>query len=214
MQTGEYSVPTLIDRLMPASVLEKDLTLEEKIRARVILGLLLSNAFLCFVVVLAFVALQILTDSEVTTAIIAISGALVVVVVEYFMFWQVGSIAASAIMYSATYFAALLTAVILTGGWESPVNPLFLCAPVISFLVGGKQEGFYMGFLVFVVGMVMMMAHMMDFQLFQIMREENMSYAKAAIWVMTLVLLVTAMYVYDSILESFSQKERRNAPRG
>ena len=69
-----------------------------------------------------------------------IAATSVILGLQLLMFYKVSNVGVSAIIFSMTIFASTLCAVILTGGWTSPVKQLFICAPVISFLIGGRQE--------------------------------------------------------------------------
>jgi len=201
------SLSRWLDRLLPEAVLERpDSTLEMKIRARILLGLFLSNFCVCIALALVFILATLFTDKSFIGAITVISAIFVVLIMQAWMFRTVGNVSVSAIMFSMTFFAVTLIPVIATGGWHSPIKLLFFCAPVISFLVGGRQEGVYMASLVLFCGLALMVASAFEFQLFQMLPVENVQFMTAVIWVISIVMLVSCLLVYDVILEDLSKK--------
>jgi len=201
------SLSRWLDGLLPDAVLERpDSTLEMKIRARILLGLFLSNFSVCVALFIIFSLATLLTDKSFIGAITVISAIFVVLIMQAWMFRTVGNVSVSAIMFSMTFFAVTLIPVIATGGWHSPIKLLFFCAPVISFLVGGRQEGIYMATLVMCCGLALMLTSALDFQLFQMLPVENIQFMTAAIWVVSIVMLVSCLLVYDVILEDLSRR--------
>lgn len=178
---------------------------EMKIRARILVGLYLASGVMLVVSGLLFGALHLLTNHDFSIAIICILTAIVLLWAEMGMFYRLGNIGASAIFFSMTFFGATLGAMILTGGWASPVRQLFFCAPMVSFLVGGRHEGLYISALTVVIGLVMLLADHAEFQIFQLIKSENFFIADAVLWVISVNLLISCLAVYDAILENYSK---------
>jgi len=186
---------------------------ELKIRARVLTGLYLACVIMLVVSGVLFCGLHLLTDHNFSVAIIALLAAGVLLWAEMAMFYRLGNIGASAIFFSMTFFGATLGMSIITGGWDSPVRQLFFCSPIISFLVGGRHEGLYISILTLVIGLVMVMADHAGFQIFQVIKPENIFIADAALWVISINLLISCLAVYDAILESYSKTDATSSSR-
>lgn len=178
---------------------------ESKIRARILTGLYLASGIMLIFSGLLFGALHLLTDHDFSIAIICILIAALLLWAEMGMFYRLGNVGASAIFFSMTFFGATLGMTIVTGGWDSPVRQLFFCAPMISFLIGGRHEGLYISVLTLVIGLVMVMADYAEFQIFQVIKPENIVIADAVLWVISINLLISCLAVYDVILENYSK---------
>ena len=103
-------------------------------------------------------------------------------------------------VFSMTAFCSILAATVLTGGWDSPVRLLFLCCPVMSFLVGGKQEGIYVGALTMLCGLGLFYLNRIGWELFHIHRPENIEAIEFSIWIISMTLLISCVVVYDELL--------------
>lgn len=203
------SVSKFLNRWQPANLDEQLVGKSElKIRAKILTGLYLAVSITIILSGLFFTVLHLFGNYDFSIAITFLAGSGILLLVQMALFYYLGNIGASAIFFSMTFFGSTLGTLIFTGGWASPVRQLFFCAPMISFLVGGHNEGFYMTVLTLLIGLVMMAAHYMDFQIFQIIKPENLMIVDAVIWVASISLLVACLAVYDAILESYSKFRR------
>ena len=91
--------------------------------------------------------------------------------------------------------------VVITGGYDSPVKQILIVCPVLSFLISGRQEGIYNAALIYVVGLVLLLFHVFDFSLIQLMPEATMPYLSGLIWLVTIVMVVVCLFIYDLLLE-------------
>lgn len=202
------SITRYLNRWLPANLDQRLGNKSElKIRARILTGLYLASGIMLILSGLLFGTLHLLTDHDFSVAIICLLFAALLLWAEMGMFYRLGNIGASAIFFSMTFFGATLGMTIVTGGWESPVRQLFFCAPMISFLIGGRHEGLYISVLTLIIGLVMVMADYVGFQIFQVIKPENMVIANAALWVISINLLISCLAVYDAILESYSKSD-------
>jgi len=196
-----------VDKTVPARLKETD-NINTHIRARVMAALLLSNFFLIALVLLFLIVAANFVQNDLMEGFIMISIALVVLSFELFLFYRFANIAISGMIFSMVFFTFTLVSVIISGGWESPVIMLFFSAPAISFLVGGRQEGFYMTTLVCGCGVAFMLASQNNLQIFQVIEEENIELVRVVMWVISVILLAICLTVYDTILEYFSTESQ------
>ena len=198
----------LIDVFLPPSIKKNPtLTVDTLIRARVT-----SSMMICILTILVALSsimlmLDVLTERDFTSSaytIHAIAG--LITLTQYLTFYKWGNLAFTAISFSVIYFLSTLAAVFITGGWDSPCKQMLFCAPLVSFLLAGKQEGFYTSALVVVFGLVMLGLDMEGYAFKQIMREENTELIEGCIWVITSILLITTLAIYDTMFENLSQR--------
>jgi len=214
MRYQYHTITQFLDRWLPeVSEQRRGNKIENRIRARVLVGLFFSSALIVGGCLLLFLFLHLLTDRNFFTALVILSVVAVVLALQTLMFYRGGNVSASAIIFSMTFFAITFGVMIITGGWNSPTRLLFFCSPMISFLVDGRREGIYVTGLVLVAGLIMFIAQQYDWQVFQVMEGRNRNIVEVIIWIISLNILVTCLAVYDAILQDFSQQINRAGER-
>lgn len=197
-----------LDRLLPDKVTTGSVAIDLLTRARVQTAMLLISLSIVGLLFFVFLVLQLSATSDFTSALIALGPATFLLVLQCLFFYSSGRVEISGIIFSASFFLCVLLAVIFTGGWSSPVMQLFFCAPIISFLLAGRQEGFYTSALVVIGGFGLMWIDQTGFEFKQIMKPENRYYADAAVWFITSFLLISSLAIYDMMLEELGRKRR------
>jgi len=194
----------LFDRYIPAH-LKKRSDFYVLAKAKVLMGLYFATlSIVCFM----FLFLMLVIAPSNANWIHGLSAsvlALILLSFQILVFYRSDNISTSALIFSMMFFTLSFCAVILTGGWHSPIVLLFFCLPVVSFLVGGRSEGLYISALVFVCGTGLMIAYHMDFTLFQIIAEENIEKIRFGIWIASIGLIVACLTTYDFLLEHASK---------
>lgn len=120
---------------------------------------------------------------------------------DYLYFYKSAKLESSGILYSLTFFVLCIVAIVLTGGYHSPVKQILIGCPVISFLISGRQEGVYNAALVFVAGITLLILDSIGFELIQIMSDDVMPYMSGMMWLITITLIVVCLYIYDLLLD-------------
>jgi hypothetical protein len=191
-----------LDPWLPPSIRDSaSLSLEDLIRSRVLVCILLSSTLAALFALLLCIILDVVTRFSFINPIIIAAICFIIVLLDYLFFYKTGKLDASAILYSLSLFVACIVSVILTGGYQSPVKQVLICCPVISFLISGRQEGIYNAALIYVVGLALLVLDSMGFDMLQIMPNEILPYLSGAIWLITIVMIVVCLYVYDLLLE-------------
>ncbi len=198
------NISAFVDRFVPGSIKESP-NPHIRVRARVLAGLYISCFVIGFAMLALFGTLTLITDRNVTNGLIASVVVTFIIMMQLYLFYKAANVPISAIIFSMTFFGSTFGAVIVSGGWHSPVLLLFFCSPVVSFLVGGRGEGFYMTCLMLVCGVSLMISHHLNFQALQIIQEENMEIARLFIWIISVNLLASCLAVYDTLLESYNR---------
>ncbi len=191
-----------IDPYLPPSFRDNaNLSLEDLIRARVLATIMFSAVAAILFTIVVLGTAQKISGNDFRSPLTIAGICSVVVLLNYVFFYKSGRLDASAILFSLTFFLATVICTILTGGFESPVRIMLVCTPVVAFLVGGRQEGIYNAALSFVVGMVLLFLKVYDFPMMQIMPADVLPYVAGLVWLLTLVLIVICLYIYDVLLE-------------
>jgi hypothetical protein len=208
-----HTISLFLDQYMPDHQGGEDhapLTADARVRARTLMGLYIS----CIVVTLAslvvFALLSWLDHTKSYLEAYGLLGAvLILLILQVVMYYRLGHVGVSAIVFSMFFFGGTFGAMILTGGWASPVRQLFFCAPIISFLIGGRHEGVYMTGIVLVSGLIMLGADHMQFQPMDLVTDDDRDLIAGIVWIISLVILVTCLTVYESILRDYSESRKR-----
>jgi hypothetical protein len=199
---GSRHLIKAIDPCLPRSFRDNNtLSLADLIRARVLVTIMLCgiSSIVFSLLVLAISHLVSGQDFGNAMTIALICG--VALILNYLFFYKSGRLDASAILFSLTFFLATIISTIITGGFDSPVKIMLVCTPVVAFLIGGRQEGMYNAALSYVVGIVLLILHVYDFPMMQIMPETVLPYLHGIVWLVAMVLIVVCLYVYDVLLE-------------
>jgi len=207
MRYHYHAITQFLDRLLPHySEQRTSNKIENRIRARILVGLFFSSAIVITSCLFVFLLIHLFTDRNFSAALIILSITAIILGLQGFMFYRLGNVGTSAIIFSMTFFAVSFGAVIITGGWNSPARLLLFCSPMISFLVDGRREGFYITGLVLVVGLIMFLAQKFGWQFFQVMQGRNRNIVEVIVWVISINIMVTCLAVYDAILQDFSSR--------
>lgn len=199
---SSYSIFQVVDPLLPSGIKGNSvLSLEALIRSRVLIVMLLSSVVSTLTCLFLLGIFQLITEHDFTNALIITAICFVMSILEYMYFYRFANLNFSAVMYSLSFFLVVVLAVFLTGGLESPVKQVLITCPVISFVISGRQEGIYNAALIFVIGVILLILDGLNIQLIQLMPEEIMPYLSGLIWLITIVLVVLCLYIYDILLE-------------
>jgi hypothetical protein len=182
---------------------------ETQVRSRALMGLLLGCLLVTVITLFVFALLSLDASKSFTEAFVLLGAVLLMLSLQILMFYKLGNVGASAIIFSMFFFGGTLGAMILTGGWASPVRELFFCTPIISFLIGGRHEGVYMAFIVLMSGLILLVAQHMQFQPINLTANEDIELIAGIVWVISLVILVICLTVYETLLKVHGSKNSR-----
>jgi len=191
-----------IDPWLPPGIRNNTtLSLEGLIRSRVLTVIMISSMVTTAFGFFMCLFFQFITDHDFTNPIIISIVCFFLVGLDYLYFYKSAKLESSGILYSLTFFILCTVAIVLTGGYHSPVKQILIGCPVISFLISGRQEGVYNAALVFVAGITLLVLDSINFELIQIISEDAMPYVSGIIWLITITLIVVCLYVYDLLLD-------------
>lgn len=197
-----HSVLRFMDPWLPPGIrTNTSLSLEGLIRSRVLVCILLFSIFITAFSLILCAVFQLATEHDFAKPIIISAVCCIMVGLNYLYFYRSAKLDASGIMYSLLFFLVVVVAVVLTGGYLSPVKQILLCCPVMSFLISGRYEGFYNAALVFVFGVALLILDSIGFNLIQILPAAIIPFISGITWFVTVMLTIMCLYIYDLLLE-------------
>lgn len=199
------AIQDYLDRFIPGSILDKGDAVTQ-VRARILVGLYVSNIIATVVFALVFLGAMLVSDSNPIQALMGTAVALVALLFQLFVFYKAANVSISGMLFSMIFFIFTFITTILSGGWTSPTLIIFFITPAVSFLVGGRQEGFYTSALVLMAGIAFKAADHLGINVVQIVPEEDLETARISIWLISLILLTSCLTVYDTLLEEHVRK--------
>ena len=128
-----------------------------------------------------------------------VAGALVFVVmgVQVYCFYAFANVRFSAIFLNMTYFAIIASVVVVSGGFESPNLVLLVSCPVVSFRIGGRDEGIMNSFFVGLFGLGLMAAKLYEINIENIFAGASEAMQFSIAWVATLIIIAASLSAYD-----------------
>jgi hypothetical protein len=160
--------------------------------------LLSSSAFMVLLSVLA-IPLSLWLDWRFHTERIALAGITLVLLCQLALFYYHASIRVTAMLLTTTYFLVTLAVVVVSGGYESPISFLLLCAIVVSFRFGTREDGFMSCIYVGGAVLSLVMLHMLDVPPVQMLHGLPPPSIFFIGWFSTLLTIVACLgtYTYD-----------------
>lgn len=203
-----------IDPYLPAAIRNNStLTLEDLIRSRVLVSLVMGAAILITISLITLLISWYFTREDFTIPLVLAIFCIVLIGLNYVYFYKTGRLDSAGELFSLTVFLLAVVSVVLTGGFDSPTLPSLACIPVIAFLVGGRQEGIYNAALAFSFVIVLLVLHSYEFPMMQLLPEQVRLYLSGIIWFVTFSVIIICLYVYDVLLEETRTTIVSNDPK-
>jgi len=203
---------SLIDGLIPPSILQSD-NEDQQVRVRIVMGILCACAAIVSVLILVMVCISLLQIRDLWVGVI---GALIVfisIIATIFFFRRYGKLITTVNFFAAIIYGSITAAVVVTGGWTSPVTFLLLSVPVVIFLVAGRSYGLLWSVITAVSYLVIYQLYRTDMHFVQVMHEENRVPVTALMWCLTSFIIVGCLALYDYIVDGLTsalREEREN----
>lgn len=129
---------------------------------------------------------------------VAILGFLVA---QTWLFYRFNNYWMSSLAFTNFYFLLAAVMIILSGGYSSAGKPFLLTCPLVSFLVGGRQEGIQNSIALAVLCAALAALHLMDFELPNIFAAEQAFLIFSVNWAVSLAVICTTLIVYEIELQ-------------
>lgn len=117
-------------------------------------------------------------------------------------YYRFGNQWISGAVFSNVYFILLAIIMLMSGGIASPMKAIMLTCPVMSFLIGGRQEGLLSSLItiLFMLGLAALGA--IDFELPNLFSAESQQMIFAVNWIGTIIIIAVCCAAYDTDLMS------------
>ncbi len=179
------------------------------IRARSLTAMLLVSTFITAITTLLSGTIHWLLHPELLGQDLISLAVMLMVLLQTLMFYKYNNHWISGLAFTNFYFLVALIWVILSGGYDSPSKSILLTCPMMSFLIGGRQEGIQNTVAVMVVYLVMVFLHTIEFELPNLFETENPQLMFGANWITAIIVIASSLLVYEVELQK--RGERLNA---
>ena len=112
-------------------------------------------------------------------------------------FYRYANIRLASMLFSLTYFLMALSLVLINGGYQSPNLVVLLSSPVVSFCIGGKDEGITNSFFVFFAGLALMAIDKMGMTMANLFAGVDTGFLFSMAWAVTLAIIASCMVTYN-----------------
>lgn len=113
------------------------------------------------------------------------------------LFYRFNNYWISGLAFTNFYFLLAAIMLILTGGYHSVAKPFLLTCPIVSFLIGGRQEGIQNAIIVAVFCFAIAALDVLDFDLPDMFSGENPLLVFGVNWSVSLAVVATALLIYE-----------------
>ena len=120
-----------------------------------------------------------------------------ILLVQLISFYVVSNVRISAVCLTISYFFMVAGLVLLSGGFDSPSLVLLMSSPIISFRIGGRDEGIMNTIFVGLFGLMMLYAKYSGFPMENMLNSLKPIYATGIAWVVSLTVISTCLATYD-----------------
>lgn len=117
------------------------------------------------------------------------------------LFYRFNNYWISGLAFTNFYFLLAAIMLILTGGYHSVAKPFLLTCPIVSFLIGGRQEGIQNAIIVAVFCFAIAALDVLDFDLPDMFSGENPFLVFGVNWSVSLAVVATAFLIYETQLK-------------
>jgi len=126
---------------------------------------------------------------------------LLLLVLQTWLFYRYQNDWISGIAFTNFYFLMAVVLVLLSGGYSSHGKAFLLSCPIISFLVGGRQEGIQNTLFLILVFWAMAGLHAMGFSAPNLFEEQPPFLMFSVNWLVTVLIIGIVLVVYETELQ-------------
>jgi hypothetical protein len=179
------------------------------IRVRALTAVLLSVTLICVVINISSAIYHYLEQPELLKIDVATMCISLLLLSQVWLFYSHNNYWLSGLIFTNLYFILVVVFIVLNGGYQSPGKTILFSCPMISFLIGGKQEGLQNTFLSLFCLVAIIMLEYIDFDLPDLFAGEDPLLFSAVNWAVSVVIMTVCVLVYD--VELHRRGERLDA---
>ena len=193
----------LIDEWLPEAFL-RAADEDERVRARIVLGVLGISTVAVAVAVLVMTCLSLLQLRDLWTGVAMAAIVCVLMAGTAAYFRRTARIATAANGFALLLFFSVGAAFVVTGGIHSPVAFLLLAVPVSVFMVAGRRYGVIWSLIVLTFYLAIFYAESAGVRMVQIMRPENRNTVTSGLWYLSGTIIIGFLALYERIVDGLT----------
>jgi hypothetical protein len=172
------------------------------IRARALSAMLVILTSIVAVSNVILITLHWLNHPELLVNDLVSLAALALLLVQTWFFYRFNNFWLSGMAFTNFYFLVIMGLLVVGGGYDSPGKSILLTCPMVSFLVGGRQDGIQNTVIVLLFGLALILLKYIDFQPPNIFINENPRIIFCVNWSITILVIMACITIYESGLQS------------
>jgi len=181
----------------------------EYMRARALSAILVSITLAGFLAMMLIVVKHVIYNPDLLVHDLVSLAVLLLFVLQTWLFYRFNNYWISALAFTNSYFLVIVVLLLLTGGYDSSIKILLLTCPLVSFVVGGLQEGIQNAVFTIIAGLAIAFFKYIGFDLVNHLSGENVYVDFCVHWTVAVLIIVACGITYDAALKSASGKSSR-----
>lgn len=122
---------------------------------------------------------------------------LAMLLVEVWCYYRFANVRLSAAFMTMSYFFMVAGLVLMSGGFDSPLLVMLISSPIISYRIGGRDEGIMNSVFVAMFGLFLLYAKYQEFVLPNYLGGLDSMMASGIAWLATLTIVSASLASYD-----------------
>jgi hypothetical protein len=202
MTIPKQGFEALLHSLMPARLREElKPNTAAYIRARALTAMLFNATVLAALFALVFVGSHLVSGTALLKHDLVPFGILLLLVLQIWMFYRHGNYWISGLAFTNFYFLGIVLLIILAGGYEFHGKSLLLTCPMMSFVIGSRQEGIQNALLSIVFFCALVFLYSIEFSLPNIFYVQDQHIIFLVNWTFTIATITITLLVYETELQ-------------
>jgi ABC-type Fe3+-siderophore transport system permease subunit len=180
-------------------------------RARALSAILVSITLTGSLAALLIIVKHFFFNPELLKNDLVSLGIVFIFALQTAMFYRFNNFWMSALAFTNSYFLVIIVLLLATGGYDSSIKMLLLTCPLVSFVIGGVQEGIQNAVFTIIAGIAIAVFKYIGFSLDNHFAGENIYVDFCVHWTVTVLIIVSCAITYDAALGEISKNNRNNS---
>jgi len=193
--------------LMPSKLRDTlSMNTHDYMRARALSAMLISITVIGVLASIFIVTKHVFYNPDLLKHDIISLAIVLLFVVQTFFYYHFNNYWISALAFTNSYFLTIVVLLLLAGGFDSSIKILLLTCPLVSFVIGGMQEGIQNAVFTIIAGLALTFFKYIGFDLVNHLSGENVYIDFAMHWTIAVLVIVACAIVYDSEVQTHGSK--------
>lgn len=179
-------------------------------RARALSAILVSITIMGTLAMLLLATKHVIYNPDLLMNDLISVGIVLLFVLQTVFFYRFNNFWMSALAFTNSYFLLMVTLLLVTGGYDSSIKILLLTCPLVSFVVGGVQEGIQNAVFTIIAGIAIAIFKYIGFDLINHLAGENVYVDFCIHWTIAVLVIVSCALTYDAALSGLNANHPEN----